>query len=496
MRNYETFRRRFFAAIGALSASTAVACESSSAGTKTGDAAATSDTGGAEDVLASEDTSASDDASLADIPSAVDVPNSDDLPTIGEDVSLADVAAEDVGAEDIALADTSGDDVPVATDIALADTSHDAGPAEDVPPAEDVGGPDVSGDLCGGGSSAVTCYTAESLKYNIENPPFGGKPGAFPMAYEGPLPPEGCPDPSLVQDGCCNPGVGVAQLVGDECCYVHCNGACCGRPLEVAGERRVAGLQPSRDWLLPERVSASALLDEPARRTLAAAWREDARDEHAAIASFQRFGLDLLSVGAPPELVADATRAVIDEIGHARFAFRLAADLDGVKEGPGPLDCSGLVVSADLTAAAVAAAREGCVGETLAAVVLGAAARACPDKALSQQLQGIADDEARHAELAWRFVSWAMATGGDSVRSAVAHAFAHELAVGPGADPREALLDGVTDAQRALAGRLPRRDSETLRRRTLAEIVAPSVQELFGASRLEPAVASGAHLSA
>jgi hypothetical protein len=489
MRNYETFRRRFFAAIGALSASTAVACESSTAGSEAGDTSAASDTGATEDVLAADDAIVAEDTSLADIPGAVDVPSPDDVPLIGEDVTLADVAAED-----IALADTSGDDVPVAPDIALADTSHDGGPAGDVVPAEDVGGPDVSGDLCGGGSSATTCYSAEALKYNIENPPFGGKPGAVPMAYDGPLPPEGCPDPSLVQDGCCNPGVGVAQLVGDECCYVHCNGACCGRPLEVDGVRRVAGLERRRDWLLPERVSASTLLDDHARRALAAAWREDARDEHAAIASFQRFGLDLLSVGAPPELVADATRAVMDEIGHARFAFRLAADLDGSGEGPGALDCSGLVVSADLTAAAVAAAREGCVGETLAAVALGAAARNCPEPSLSAQLQAIADDEARHAELAWRFVSWAISTGGDAVRSAVAHAFAHELAAGPGEDPRETLLGGVTDAQRALAGRLSQRDSETLRRRTLVEIVAPSVQELFGASRLQPtAVAAAGH---
>ena len=478
MRNFETFRRRFFAAIGALSASTAVACEDSNAGNQAGDISTNSDTGGVGDVVAVEDAGA--DVSAEDVAVAVDVPSTDELPPVGEDVM----------ADDIALVDTSGDDVLEPTDVALADTSHDGGPADDVNPAEDVGGPDVSGDLCGGGSSATTCYTAEELKYNIDNPPFGGKPGAIPMAYEGPLPPEGCPDPSLVQDGCCNPGVGVAQLVGETCCYVHCNSACCGRPLEVDGERRVAALSARRDWLLPERVSAAVHLDGRARRALAAAWREDARDEHAAIASFQRFGLDLLSVGAPPELVADATRAVMDEIGHARFAFQLASDLDGALEGPGALDCTGLVVSADLTAAAVAAAREGCVGETLAAVVLGAAARGCPDKALSQQLQSIADDEARHAELAWRFVAWAVATGGDEVRAAVTHTFAHELAAGPGTDPREALLDGVTDAERALAGRLSRRDSETLRRRTLAEIVAPSVQELLGVSRLQPAVAA------
>ena len=52
----------------------------------------------------------------------------------------------------------------------------------------------------------------------------------------------------------------------------------------------------------------------------------------------------------------------------------------------------------------------------------------------------IADDEARHAELAWRFVAWAIATGGKATRALVAQAFDR---VTPGA-PDRAPLPEVT----------------------------------------------------
>ena len=43
-----------------------------------------------------------------------------------------------------------------------------------------------------------------------------------------------------VQDGCCNAAQTGPSLVDGQCCYGFCTGSCCGRPLIVAGQARVA----------------------------------------------------------------------------------------------------------------------------------------------------------------------------------------------------------------------------------------------------------------
>ena len=59
-------------------------------------------------------------------------------------------------------------------------------------------------------------------------------------------------------------------------------------------------------------------LDEETRLALGAWWAEIAALEHASVASFARFTLQLLSLGAPPELLADVGQASADEIRRRR----------------------------------------------------------------------------------------------------------------------------------------------------------------------------------
>jgi hypothetical protein len=58
---------------------------------------------------------------------------------------------------------------------------------------------------------------------------------------------------------------------------------------------------------------------------------------------------------------------------------------------------------ADLAEALV---REGCVGETLAAIECAARAATCTIPAVREILDTIVADEARHAALAWRTLRW------------------------------------------------------------------------------------------
>lgn len=57
---------------------------------------------------------------------------------------------------------------------------------------------------------------------------------------------------------------------------------------------------------------------------------------------------------------------------------------------------------------ALATFHDGCVGETVAAAVAAVAATRCSDAGLRGILGRIADDELRHAALAWQTLRWAL----------------------------------------------------------------------------------------
>ena len=127
------------------------------------------------------------------------------------------------------------------------------------------------------------------------------------------------------------------------------------------------------------------------------------------MAAFARFALQLLQLGAPPELVERTTAAMADETRHARLAFGIASAYAGEALGPGPLDIERSLDETSLVDVVRLVVREGCVGETVAALE----AREAAEHALESDpgrdcLRGVADDETRHAELAWRFVAWAL----------------------------------------------------------------------------------------
>jgi hypothetical protein len=199
-----------------------------------------------------------------------------------------------------------------------------------------------------------------------------------------------------------------------------CANAACGRPLLVDGEAVTAEPECRDDWratiLAP---SAPAEL----RPRLAAYWTRIGLCEHASVASFARFILQLLAVGATPELVLAAQQALADEVEHARLCFSLASLYEGTGVGPGPLPAAPLGAF-DLEAVTAAVIREACVGETLSALEAREAAARAEDPALRRVLATIAADEQRHAELGWRTVQWALARMSDDARARMHAEFA------------------------------------------------------------------------
>jgi hypothetical protein len=129
--------------------------------------------------------------------------------------------------------------------------------------------------------------------------------------------------------------------------------------------------------------------------------------EHASIAAFSRFSLQLLALGAPSDLLMDTARAMADETRHARLCFGLAERYGLRAVGPGKLDMTGALGELDLLEVVEMVTLEGCIGESGAALEAAWAAEAAAEPSLKAALSGIAEDEARHAALAFRFVAWA-----------------------------------------------------------------------------------------
>jgi hypothetical protein len=186
-----------------------------------------------------------------------------------------------------------------------------------------------------------------------------------------------------------------------------------GRPLRVRRRVLVTPLAQGTAWCsdLPVDV-ATMTYDE--RATRAAGWLAEARGEHASVPAFARLSIDLVAAGAPPELVACAHRAALDEIDHARTCFGLAKAYCGHTVGAGPFPA--LIGDRDRSSLLNRLAREslvdGCGAESEAASRIRRAASRASDQLLRQNLERIAVDEERHVEFAWSIVKWCLQEGG------------------------------------------------------------------------------------
>ncbi len=224
--------------------------------------------------------------------------------------------------------------------------------------------------------------------------------------------------------------VAPAVLKDGQCCYMvisSCHGS--GRPFLEANLPLTAPARrgKSSSWLAASRPRVDDLSPD-VRAVLAREWLDDALLEHASVASFSRFALELMAVGAPADLLLDAHGAAGDEVRHAQMCFALASAYAGLAIEPAAMPFRGRVeVRADLADVAARAVKEGCVGETLAAALANAQRTVARDPVVRDILEQIAEDEARHAVLAWRFVAWAVAAGGADVAAAVAQAFDEAL---------------------------------------------------------------------
>lgn len=249
--------------------------------------------------------------------------------------------------------------------------------------------------------------------------------------------------------------------------------AVCGRPFLVESTERRAVPCERGDWLLDGEGFGTGPVDEGARQKLAAHWQRMGLMEHASIAAFARFALQLLGLGAPADLIEATNQALVDETRHARLCFALASHYAGRAIGPGPLELSGALDTIDPAEILRTVILEGCVGETLAALEARQAAEVARDPRVAKLLASIAEDEARHAQLAWRFVQWLL---GERPELIVVADETFRAAVEGSSETTE---DHAADVDLTAYGVVPRSRSRRLRREGLERVVIFCAQALL-----------------
>jgi hypothetical protein len=146
--------------------------------------------------------------------------------------------------------------------------------------------------------------------------------------------------------------------------------------------------------------------------------------EAASVHAFRVLASELALHDAPHELIAEAKRSARDEIRHAAMMARFAKRFGATFEPPvvEPREPRSLF---DL---ALDNATEGCVRETYGAVEAMILAETERDPEIARAMHAIANDETRHAELAWSIAAWANERLHEADRGAIATAMTEAIA--------------------------------------------------------------------
>jgi len=146
-------------------------------------------------------------------------------------------------------------------------------------------------------------------------------------------------------------------------------------------------------------------------------WIDKAFSEHASIATFAKFSVELMSLGAPLWFLERSNVAALQEIEHAQISFDVLnmylmhnyADNGCIVYNSFPSHT--MNIDGDYNRIALDTAIGGCFGETLSAMTYQHQLNVdlkgeSDDSTVGQKLNGIANDEVEHAALAWTTVKW------------------------------------------------------------------------------------------
>ena len=263
---------------------------------------------------------------------------------------------------------------------------------------------------------------------------------------------------------------------GDTCCYkttyrekIYSKPCAIGRPFVQRDQTILASLnsQVTSSW---QRNPQKIVHPDTLQRSIAGQfYLEVARYEHASIASFNRFALELIKFGAPAELLQQAQMAAMDEIRHAQSAFAIANELLSENFQPNQMPIEGSL-SPNLVSFAAAVLEEAAIQETLAVLLAAEQARVSQEPMITQYLLEVVAEESRHSELAWATLRWCIEKGGDPIIALLKERTTRPIEVSTDNYPLQAIL--------ALG--LPDRESvQRIVQKGIQQVILPSLQSLL-----------------
>jgi hypothetical protein len=255
-----------------------------------------------------------------------------------------------------------------------------------------------------------------------------------------------------------------------------------GRVLRIGGQPRMARRARGEGWRDDVAPSLRGL-GRLERAALAEAWSTYAALEHASVPAFGRVAEALIALGAPSELVERTHLAALDALRHARRCYALASAYGGDPRRPGELpELRARVLDERrprldaLAHLAFGSLVDGALSAGVAATVAEEVSLLATDPVVRATWELVADDESRHAELAWDTIAWCLGEGGGTVASALEAAIAalpgRALAHAPALPVADARLERLGVATQARLDRATRATVETAIARTRALVEA------------------------
>ena len=155
-------------------------------------------------------------------------------------------------------------------------------------------------------------------------------------------------------------------------------------------------------------------------------WLEQAELSHAALASFARNTLYLMSLGSTSGLLVTSQESGVDKIKHAKLFYGFASAFLDTDLAPGPLDVEGCLDETDLRFITRSLIMDGCIEETIGAIEVRLRANYAEDPAIKAALTQVASEEMNHAQFAWDTLEWILDKFPD-IRGFVTETFRVEL---------------------------------------------------------------------
>lgn len=183
-----------------------------------------------------------------------------------------------------------------------------------------------------------------------------------------------------------------------------------GRPFRMKGKPTVSKLSKSKDFSPWNacRINFHSEPDIDSRIALEAIWLDNASKEHISIPAFSKLSLQLIALGAPPDLMEKVFRAASQEINHATLCYSVASSLSGKPFSPDimPEILRQSFDHGSLESLVLECFVDGCLMEALSVAHAREGALLAREPEIKKVLDVIASDEHFHSELSWEIVQF------------------------------------------------------------------------------------------